>query len=199
MMELTGFIRQIRHQVGRDGHIEDCACYAYQLDDDDGIAMALGFKTNQLKKPDYFLIGVKDAALYQLIELTDLREDLEGVGKRLKECPVVVTQPDGDRLTAKEIQKRQNPAWLKPQAELCNKWSGGIAIIERLLRKQNQQELDPRYEMWVVCRDGTDVLMLDRLKRKLEGMMRPVNVITTDQVTQMQMLGELKPAVFYSS
>ncbi len=76
-------------------------------------------------------------------------------------------------------------AWKETKVEFCKKWSGSIAVIERLYRKTNElSDIDPNYKLLIVCKDHTEVRMLDALKdqllRQLSGMMGNVVICTTN-------------------
>lgn len=65
-------------------------------------------------------------------------------------------------------------------------WMGSIAVIERLYRKNNLAG-DPVYKILIVCKNKTDIRMLDLLKTSLSGMIQgrdTVEVCKTENVCQ---------------
>ena len=85
-------------------------------------------------------------------------------------------------LRKKEIKNR---AWKDTKNEFHKKWSGSIAVIERLYRKTGELgDADPSYKLLIVCKDHTDVRMLDALKTQLLGMMSSVVICTTKTLSE---------------
>ncbi len=172
------FMQIIEHAKDRSKHIERSTCYAFKIDDKDGLAQALGFSNTMLSKVDYF---VKNDDAIQLIELSDLEDQIQKC--RFNEIQQLATE-NTNKLTAKEKRFIRKTAWSPMTNEFKRKWGGSIAIIERLYRKNRLCESDPNYQLLIVCKNQTDVIMLDALKVQLEGMMRIVQVCRTKDLSR---------------
>jgi len=168
-MEKSYLCDHIAHSTCINGHVERCDCNVFKLDDADGLAEGLGFLNNQLSKVDYF---TREGDCIQFIELTDLRETIN-------DCVSERINIEQKQIQAKDKRKLRKKLWAPCVCEFKNKWFGSIAVIERLYRKNIRTKEDPSYSLLIVCKDGTDIRMLDALKTKLQGMMGEVTVTTT--------------------
>lgn len=176
MFEKNVYLQTIVHAMCAVGEIESSELRAFKMDDKDGIAEAIGFHAGMINKVDYFVANNNDV---QLIELSDLEECIQNchfyIEKELKKL----------RAAKGNISKREENeiikvAWKDIKVEFCKKWSGSIAVIERLYRKTSELgDADPSYKLLIVCKDRTDIKMLDALKKQLSGMIGNVVVCKT--------------------
>jgi hypothetical protein len=180
MFDKDQFLQIIAHASCSEGKFESSILKAFKIDDSDGIAIALGFKANMISKVDYFVSKNNDV---QLIELSDLE-------KRVQSCLIDIDKElgqlkdlndiKGEPVTKREEKDIKNRAWKDTKDEFHKKWSGSIAVIERLYRKTGELgDADPSYRLLIICKDHTDVRMLDALKTQLSGMMSSVVICTT--------------------
>lgn len=184
-IELNAFEGVIEHKKGRgEGVAEASAVTAIKLDEADGIGAALGFTNNSLSKADYLHI---DGNKFIVIEASDLRDQLADCIKEIK----VREQEALTALQKKKPQLRKLPVKFKKpiedncyyglKAEMMQKWCGSIAISERLCRSNGIEE-HPNYSYMIVCKNGTDVQVLDRFKQKMEGAIKNISVVTTGTI-----------------
>ncbi len=178
MFDKSSYLLPIQHAACMAGEKEspDETLMAFKIDDEDGIASAIGFHAGMLNKVDYFLIHNHTV---QLIELSDLEECKQN-------CHTAIEKARNELKTAQQpISKRQEldivrSAWQDIKTEFVKKWSGSIAVVERLYRKSKEKpDADPKYKLLIVCKNHTDVEMLDVLKKQLSGMMGDVKVCNT--------------------
>lgn len=175
-----GFIKPVKHSKCRKGNIESSCCYGIEVDDDAGLAVALGFKNGTLSKVDY---AVDTGNIVQLIELTCLIEKAEECSS--SEDRFIAELDESIRDSRKSQKKARKRAWQPEISEFNNKWSGSIAIIERMLRKLSVNH-DPEYELLIVVKNSTSAkimgILSDKLATYLSGMMGEVKVIKTDDL-----------------
>jgi len=185
MFDKSGYFKIIEHSKCRDGKIEQSNLNAFKIDDPDGIAENIGFKGNMISKVDYFLENNLDV---QLIEMSDLRQNLIDCNTKIKEEFANIEQEDISKKYKREKQKiAKKEAWKGLKDEFCKKWNGSIAVIERLYRKTKKIDDNPSYRLLIVCKDETDIRMLDDLTNQLNGMMGEqddVRVCTTKYLTK---------------
>lgn len=181
MIDKDKFKKRICHSPCRNGHIESCNIDAFKIDDDDGLAYHLGFSTNTLSKVDFFL---ENDGTIHLIELTDLENFIKELHGSLLTKLAYHENTKGKKLTSKEQKLIRKNEWKPITDEFIKKWSGSIAVIERLYRKTGIIEDDPSYKMLVVCKNETDIRMLDELKTRLEGTMGSVTISNTGKVNE---------------
>ncbi len=184
----NNFVKRIEHSRGRDGEIEQSDCLAYKIDEADGLSQHLGFSSATLSKVDYFC---QKENLIQLIELTDLEDDIHKCKCNLKKELEFEEQKKGKKLTAKEIKSIKKKAWSLITNEIKRKWSGSIAIIERLYRKNKLYNNDPSYQILIVCKNKTDIRIIDILKTYLQGMMGKVIFCKTENISD-SLISKLK-------
>jgi hypothetical protein len=179
MFDKSSYFKAIQHAACMAGEKEspDEALMAFKIDDADGIAKAIGFHPGMLNKVDYFLVHNHDV---QLIELSDLEECKQN-------CHAAIEKALNElKIAQSPISKQQErdivrSAWRDIKTEFVQKWSGSIAVIERLYRKSNElPDTDPKYKLLIVCKNHTDVEMLDVLKKQLSGMMGNVSICNTE-------------------
>ncbi|CAG1020696.1 hypothetical protein DOJK_00513 [Patescibacteria group bacterium] len=189
MFNKDEYLAVIKHKSSQNGDIETSNLKAFKLDDDNGIAVNIGFSPNMLKKVDYFL---EDNHAIQLIELSDLRNQFNNCASEIKvEIEKIQTDNDKGTYKTKKIKEAKRKAWQQLTDEFFKKWSGSIAVIERLYRKTNQSpDIDPNYCLLIVCVNETDIQILQRLNDEfaniLNGMMgkvMSVKVIKTNQLS----------------
>ena len=174
------FIKEIEHSVCIEGEIENSTCCAFKIDDVDGLATHLGFYSNIISKVDYFS---KKENEIQLIELTDLKNSIQKCGYNLAEELDKAEKKKGKRLTTREERPIRKRVWLSVTGEFKQKWNGSIAIIERLYRKNKIYNDNPKYQLLIVCKNNTDIKMLDILKSRLQGMIKTVNICDTKNIS----------------
>lgn len=183
MFDKNEYLKTIEHAKGT----ESSELTAFKIDDADGIAEFIGFNSNIINKVDYFV----DLGLHvQLIELSDLRHDLKHCYANISMALEKINQDSTISQKWKREQEKaiRNEAWQKLRDEFFKKWSGSIAVIERLYRKTNQSiDDDPRYSLLIVCKNTTDVRMLDALSNQLNGM---CGMIKKVQVCNTEHLGD---------
>jgi hypothetical protein len=166
MFDKSKYLISIEHAKGT----EKSELIAYKLDDADGIAEQIGFNSNIINKVDYF---VEQGLDVQLIELSDLRQQLEACNIRVKQAKTTFDEINKNpELSKKEkFKKKQaliDDVWQSLRDEFQKKWNGSIAVIERLYRKTNQSaDNDPKYSLLIVCKNETDARMLDELNTEL--------------------------------
>jgi hypothetical protein len=136
-----------------------------------------------VNKVDYFLA---ENIHVQLIELSDLEESARNCQQYIIDN---LLNKENEQFTeaAKKVIRKE--AWRPLTDEFIKKWSGSIAVIERLYRKTNELiDTDPKYTLLIVCKNKTDVKMLDelgkQLPRQLSGMMGNVKVCNTEKLNQ---------------
>jgi hypothetical protein len=199
MLDKIKYFKQIRHSpscsIGTPKILrkrESSHLYAFKIDDSDGIydpygiAEHIGFKSNIINKVDYFL---ENELNILLIELKDLRDDIQSNNEKIA---IVFEQIEQEDIKANYKRRRKKEViaqvWKIRRDELIKKWNGSIAIIERLYRKTNVSvDDDPKYRLLIVCKNETDIRMLDALVNNLNGMMaetEKVQVCTTETLSQ---------------
>jgi len=189
MFDKNMYLQVITHAPCSIGKVEVSASKAFKIDDNDGIAKAIGFHAGMVNKVDYFVVNNNDI---QFIELSDLEECIRNcrvyIEKELKQ----LREFKGDAITIGDESKVIKEAWKDIKVEFCKKWSGSIAVIERLYRKTSELgDADPSYKLLIVCKDHTDIKMLDALKRQLSGMMSNVVVCKTKTLSSVLIGPEL--------
>lgn len=171
------FKKQIKHSKRRTESIsENSNKEAIKLDDNDGLAKFLDFPSSMLSKVDYF---VKKEHQIQLIELTDLEEKVKDCFNTLNNLLKIAEEKKGEPLTTAEERA------IKKEVCMCEfklKWYGSIAVVERLYRKNNITNINPQYQLLIVCKNQTDIRMLEVLKRRLVGMMGVVDICRTKDI-----------------
>ena len=183
MFDKNEYLQIIVHATCSVGATESSTSKAFKIDDNDGIAQAVGFHAGMVNKVDYFVANNNDV---QLIELSDLEESIQNchvyIEKELKQ----LRELKGDEITIRDESKIIKAAWKDIKVEFCKKWSGSIAVIERLYRKTSELgDADPSYKLLIVCKDHTDIKMLDALKGQLSGMMGNVVVCKTKTLSSV--------------
>lgn len=183
MFDKNEYLKTIEHASCVAGVIESSELRAFKIDDEDGIAKAIGFHAGMVSKVDYF---VTNNINVQLIELSDLEECIQNchvyIEKELKQ----LREFKGDDITIRDESKIIKAAWRDIKVEFCKKWNGSIAVIERLYRKTSELgDADPNYKLLIVCKDHTDIKMLDALKGQLSGMMGNVVVCKTKTLSSV--------------
>ena len=185
MFNTDNFIKTIEHSK----RIETSDLNAFKIDDSDGIAEFIGFSPNMIKKVDYFL---ENNHTVQLIELSDLRNQFNQCDIEIRvEIEKIQTSSHKATYKTKMMNEAKRKAWQILTDEFFKKWSGSIAVIERLYRKTNQSpDIDPNYCLLIVCVNDTDIQIIQRLNDEfaniLNGMMgklMPVKVIKTNQLS----------------
>ena len=173
MINEDDFLKKIQHAICDDGTIEQSNVEAYQLDDKDGLACHLGFHSSMIPKVDYY---IKKDHIIKFIELSDLEEQ---INKLHLEMSAIEGKP------AREAKKIRKKAWEPLTSEFKRKWCGSIAAIERLYRKNQMIEINPEYQLLIVCRNKTDPRILESLTTQLQGMMGPVKVTNTNNIKKL--------------
>ncbi|SNT71027.1 hypothetical protein [Psychrobacter sp. LV10R520-6] len=176
-IDLEPFKQLMQHSDG-----ECCKFFGYKIDEGNGLRAHLSFNEGQMSQADYFLID-KDSNKVQIIELTDLTEDIRDciiAESILSEdnasfAKILETSPKKAR---KIIQRR---IWAEVIAEFKNKWMGSIAILERYCRKDNYTN-DLNYQMLIILKSNTDPKEIEVLRNKLIGMIGRVPICNTDNV-----------------
>ncbi len=185
MFDKGEYFKIIEHSKCRDGNIEKSDLKAFEIDNIDGIAEKLGFKGNVVSKVDYFLEENLDI---QLIEMSDLRENIKDCHSKIREDFANIEQENiKEKYKREKRNKVKKEVWKSLKDEFCKKWNGSIAVIERLYRKTNKLDENPNYRLLIVCKDGTDIRMLDSLTNQLNGMMgeeKDVQICTTKILSQ---------------
>lgn len=167
------FQSDIQHARCRNGLIESSSCCAFKIDDDDGLAAHLDFNNSSLSKVDYFH---KNNDQILLIELSDLDNQLSDIQS-------VLIEAHRNSTTAKEKKEATKKAWSPLTFEFQKKWCGSIAVIERLYRKNELISSNPDYQLLIVCKNGTDIRLLDGLCSRLEGMIKSVKICKTEDIS----------------
>lgn len=184
-IELKDFESHIEHKKGKgEADQEVSAISAFKLDEADGIGVALGFTNNSLSKADYLHILDNN---FTIVEASDLRDQLKDCvaaieaeeAKALEELQV--TKPHVKKLPKKVSKPIEDKCYYNLKAELMQKWGGSIAISERLCRVKGIGH-HPNYSYMIVCRNGTDVQVLNRFKQKMEGAIKNIKVLTTETI-----------------
>ena len=183
MFDKNEYLKTIEHAKGT----ESSKLTAFKIDDADGLAERIGFNSHIINKVDYFVeLGLH----VQLIELSDLRDDIKHCYANI--C-VALEKINQDSTISQKWKREQEKAirkeaWQRLRDEVFKKWSGSIAVIERLYRKTNPSiDDDPSYSLLIVCKNTTDVRMLDALTIQLNGMCGMVKKV---QVCNTEHLGE---------
>jgi len=178
MVNTEDFIDVMAHATSENGSIERACCQAVKIDDSDGLGCFIGFSASVICKVDFYL---KHEENIQFIELTDLEYTI-------RECLVSQTNEYdkkelelGRLLTSREKKAIRKVIWEPITSEFKRKWCGSIAVIERLLRK-NEMTFDPKYRLLIVCNNNNDIRLLDELSNKLKGMMGNVVISNTSNI-----------------
>ncbi len=179
MLDVAEFISPLEHAKCQSGDIERTDCTAVKIDDEDGLALHLGFHGAMLSKVDYYH-SAGDSI--QLIELSDLQQTVKDCSKRNKTLIAQAKAEKGKSLSGKERRQISKAVWAVVVNEFKQKWSGSIAVIERLYRKNAVIENDPQYQLLIVIKNETDIEVMDELKQRLAGMMGEINVCNTEKV-----------------
>ena len=173
------YLQLIQHAKGEDKENEkpDESLMAFKLDDSDGIAKAVGFHAAMLSKVDYFL---SNNHVIQLIELSDLAADIKQYNDNIEKILNHLKETQKKQIDKSQEKDIVKEAWKDSKTEFMKKWLGSIAVVERLYRKNNESaDTDPSYELLIVCKNHTDVKMLDGLKNQLIGMIAKVKICDT--------------------
>lgn len=182
MFNKDNFLQTIAHASSIDEEIENSELKAFKIDDSDGLAVAIGFHAAMICKVDYFAVNNNEI---QLIELSDLRESIRNCNANIEREIESLRETQGE-VTQYMERKVRKAAWKEIKVEFCKKWSGSIAVIERLYRKTNELgDADPNYKLLIVCKNHTDIRMLDGLKGQLSGMMGNVVVCKTETLNNV--------------
>lgn len=179
-VDLTPFEKSLCHAIDRNDQVECSQATGYQLDDADGLAVYLGFHHAMVSKVDYFN---RQQTKVILIEMTDLATVAEAYHNKYQQLRTeLLQQQNKSRLSGKEKKEIRRKAWQPVTNEFKLKWAGSIAVIERLLRKNGEYDVAPNYSLMIVCKNDTDITMLDSLSAQLSGMMGVVKIYTTETV-----------------
>ncbi|ERB66334.1 hypothetical protein G3U99_23190 [Vibrio coralliilyticus OCN008] len=184
-IELSAFEGVIEHKKSKGEEVAEASdVTVIKLDEADGIGVALGFTNNSLSKADYLHV---DGREFIVIEASDLRDQLADcireINVREQEALIALQQekPKIKKLPVKLKKPIENSCYYALKAEMMQKWCGSIAISERLCRSNGIKE-HPNYSYMIVCKNGTDVQVLDRFKQKMEGTIKNISVVTTDTI-----------------
>ncbi len=181
-INLEDFMGEISHARGKDREFEKAGFHAIKLDDNDGISVALGFTNNMLNKGDYLHI---DDDKFIIIEASDLRDQSECYFSLVKEKTEKLKKEKDLKKLPKNLSKNIEKECFSPiRAELSQKWSGSIATIERLCRR-NRLDIEPDYTYLVICKNDTEARIMDLIKHKMQGTIKNINVIKTDDVNKV--------------
>lgn len=168
------FYFDVEHAQCKEGGKERADCKAYQIDESDGLANSIGFRSMPIPKVDYFHKNVNEVLL---IELSDLNEALKAISGEL----AVIDQRG--RIPTKDKKAARKKAFAPIVNEFQKKWCGSIAIIERLYRKNSTIE-DPSFSLLIVLKNEiTDTVIIDILLKYLEGMIKNINICRTKEVS----------------
>ncbi|MGZ8226255.1 MAG: hypothetical protein ACXW0Q_14215 [Methylovulum sp.] len=183
MFDKNEYLQTIAHAPCAAGIIEPSESRAFKIDNEDGIAKAIGFHAGIVNKVDYFVVENNDV---QLIELSDLEEYIQNCHVSIETELQQLREVNGGSITIREKNDIIKAAWKEIKVEFCKKWSGSIAVIERLYRKTYELgDADPNYKLLIVCKNHTDIRMLDGLKGQLSGMMGNVIVCKTETLNNV--------------
>jgi hypothetical protein len=177
MIDANQFRSTLEHAICEEQFIERSDCEAIKIDDSNGLATHLGFGESMLSKVDYCSFVEHKV---QLIELTDLEQSIDSCKKTHKTL-TAQAKAEKDKLTSKDHKRIRKQAWHIITDEFKRKWNGSIAVIERLYRKNAIMD-DPDYCLLIVCKNKTDIKMLDELTTQLMGMTGSVCVCNTENV-----------------
>ncbi|MDX9989790.1 hypothetical protein [Thiothrix unzii] len=183
------FIKEIEHAPCMNGCVEALGHHAYKIDGGDGLSENIGFNNGTLSNVDYFCKRDNDI---QLIELSDLINSINECNVNMRSMLIDQQKKKGKKLSSTEEKKIRKKAWFPITSEFSKKWSGSIAVIERLYRKNKVLSDDPNYHMLIICKNNTDIIMLDSLKTQLIGMIRSLRICTTENASE-NLLAIIKP------
>ncbi|WP_345845652.1 hypothetical protein [Shewanella algae] len=187
-IELSDFSSCISHKRGHGEEFEECSnIQAIKIDDDDGIAHALQFNSSSMSKADFLHINDN---VFMIIEASDLRSQLRDCfdnikkleAETLKELQNDASCAGRAKLTTKHKREIKKKCYLPLKSELMQKWCGSIAVCERLCRFNNIQ-FNPMYKYLLVCRNGTDVQVLNEFKTRVAGIVRYIEIKTTETIS----------------
>lgn len=187
MINTDDFISEIKHAKCQNDQVESSSEVAILLDDEDGLSIALEFSNSMVCKVDYFLRDSNHNI--QLIELTDL-EDIINKNKILIDSKIdalkTKLQKEGSKkkITSSERKEIRRNVWAPVVEEFKRKWAGSIAVVERLYRKENIIDENPKYMLLIVCKDKTESRILDVLKQRLVGMISDIKVCNTKDLSE---------------
>jgi len=177
LIDTSTFEQNIEHAI-RNGSKESTGCRAIKIDNADGLANHLGFNSSMLSLVDFYCYSNH---LIQLIELTDLEDSIIECNLKYQEEVRIAEDNNNERLTSAQTKKIRKQVWKSVLLEFKSKWCGSIAVIERLYRKNEIYENNPDYKLLIICKNNTDILMLDILKTQLSGMMGSVNICNSER------------------
>lgn len=181
---LEDFLSEMVHALDSNNTREGTHVTAFKIDDADGIACKLGFHAAMISKVDYFRIK---GERIQLIELSDMDTCATSCLENKKIAVAREAAHQGipeSQLPRRIIARLRREAWSSVVNEFNRKWSGSIAVIERLYRKNGILDDNPEYKMLVICKDSTDTRVLDDLLTLLTGMMGDVKACNSSMTSE---------------
>lgn len=173
------FLSTITHKQCKEGIEESIELKAYLLDSESGLANSLNFKNNEIGLVDFVL---NEEHKFQLIELTDLAENVRKCEIDIAESIRIEEIRKGAPLSSSERRKVEKRSWHPIKFDFFKKLLGSKLVIERLYRKNNEIEQDPHFHYVIVCKNGTDAKMLDAIKAKLMGAISEIEVCNTEHL-----------------
>ncbi|WP_318508236.1 hypothetical protein [Photobacterium leiognathi] len=181
-INLEDFMGEISHAPDNAGVSETTGVQAIKLDEQDGVSVALGFTNNMLNKADYIYL---EDNKFIIIEASDLRNQSEFYFSSLKEkTEKLIEENDGKKLPRKISKNIEKECFYPIRAELSQKWSGSIATIERLCRR-NRLDIEPNYTYLVICKNDTEERIMDLIKQKMQGTIKNIDIIKTDDINEV--------------
>ncbi|MBU1620397.1 MAG: hypothetical protein KJ556_08950 [Gammaproteobacteria bacterium] len=181
MIDKNLYREAIKHKVGQFGDEEMSTVEAYRLDGSDGILRASMFEDGTVSSADYFLdVGNK----FYIIELSDLESSIRTAHTCINEQLTALGVNDIHRLRQRDRKQVKKKAWDPLTNEFKRKWLGSIAAIERMLRINRIYSEHPEYQYIIVCKNHTDIRVLDELLTQIKGMIRKVKATNTDLIEQ---------------
>ena len=133
MFDKSKYLQTIVHAPCSIGATESSTSKAFKIDDNDGIAQALGFHAGMINKVDYFVADNNDI---QLIELSDLEESIQNcrvyINKELEQLRELETVA----ITKRDENKIIKAAWKVIKVEFCKNGVAPSLLSKDCIEKQ---------------------------------------------------------------
>ena len=178
------FLETIRHAEDRNHEIEEATCKAIAIDGANGLACFLEYRDGEISKVDY--CDIKNDKV-QLIELSDLSDTIGNL--KLDIAREISESKQEEGFKKKNEKEIIDIYWTPIVMEFQLKVQGSMCVIERLYRT-NAINNNPIFQLLIVCKNNTDILILDLLRNQLRTRLRGmvgrgiINICITRRICQ---------------
>lgn len=201
MIDLENFKNPLIHKISQEEkndnkEPEKSNFMAYQLDDEGGLKLALGFESHQVSCVDYFYFFDNNPHKIYLLELTDLRKEI--IQCYETEIYLLEFIDDDNKKLIDILHKKpkkskeliRHKTWFELTSEFQKKWLGSMAIIERYYRYNHSNcKENPKLQLIIVVKnyqDSKDKEIFENkfkeIPEKLAGMLGKVVILNTENV-----------------